>query len=73
MFSNRGRYSEKIAQVISISSNYKRHYDNLANVKPAVDFSDHKHMKKVLQLSTEKDRYTNNVRKLRLNELKKEN
>lgn len=74
MFStSSGRYKEKIAQVINISSNYKRHYDNLAHIKPAIDFNDHKHMKKVLQLSTEKNTYSNNVRQLRLRELRKEN
>ena len=73
MFSNQARYNEKIAKVINISSNYKHHYDNLAHIKPAVDFSDHKHMKKVLKIATEKDRYARNVRALRLHELQKEN
>jgi hypothetical protein len=56
-----------------LSGNYKRHYDNLTQMKHAVDFSDTKHMKHTLQLSIEKDRYTRNVRKLRLTELQKEN
>lgn len=73
MFPNQACYNEKLAKVISLSSNYKRHYDNMANIKHAVDFSDHKHMKKVLQLSSEKSRYTQNVRKFKLDELQKEN
>jgi hypothetical protein len=52
MFSNQAGYTEKLAKVISLSSNYKRHYDNMARIKPAVDFSDQKHMKRVLKLST---------------------
>ena len=73
MFPNQACYNEKLAKVISLSSNYKRHYDNMANIKHTVDFSDHKHMKKVLQLSSEKNRYTQNVRKFKLDELQKEN
>lgn len=73
MSRNQAGYNEKIAKIISLSSNYQRHYDNLNHIKAAVDFNDHRHMKKVLQLSTEKDRYTQNVRKFRLTELQKEN
>jgi len=73
MFSNQACYNEKLAKVISLSNNYQRHYDNMNNIKPAVDFSNHKRMKKVLQLSTEKSRYNQNVRKHKLNELHKEN
>jgi hypothetical protein len=59
--------------VITLSSNYKRHRDVVAAVKPAVDFTDHKHMKKALKLSAEKDQYTHNVRNLKLSQLKREN
>lgn len=73
MFPNQACYNEKLAKVITLSSNYKRHYDNMNNIKAAVDFNNHKHMKKVLQLSTEKYRYNQNVRKHKLDELHKEN
>jgi hypothetical protein len=58
--------NEKISQVITLSSNYKRHRDGVAAVKPAVDFTNPKHMKKALKLSAEKDQYTHNVRNFKL-------
>ena len=70
---NAGLYNEQIAKVINISSNYRRHYDNLNHIKPVVPFSDHKHQQKILKLSTEKNRYTQNVRKLKLDSLQREN
>jgi hypothetical protein len=73
MRGNRAAYSEKIGNIIALSSNYKKHRELMAHVKPAIDFSDQKHMKKILKLSIEKDRYTHNVRNLRLTELQKEN
>lgn len=58
--------NEKLTQVINLSSNYKKHRENIATIKPVVDFTDHKHMKKALKLSSEKDHYTHNVRNLKL-------
>jgi hypothetical protein len=43
--------NEKISQIISISSNYKRHREQVSHIKPAIDCSNQKHMQKVLQLS----------------------
>lgn len=65
--------NEKISKVITLSSNYKRHREVVAAIKPAIDCSDSKHMKKALKLSAEKDTYTKNVRQLKLKELKREN
>jgi hypothetical protein len=65
--------NEKMSKVITLSSNYKRHREVVATIKPAIDCSDTKHMKKALKLSAEKDSYTKNVRQLRLRELKREN
>ncbi len=65
--------NEKISKVITLSSNYKKHRENITAIKPVIDFSDHKHMIKALKLSKEKNQYTHNVRNLKLSELKKEN
>lgn len=70
---NPAAYSEKIGNIITLSTNYKKHRELLSHVKPVVDFDNQKHLKKVLKLSIQKDRYTHNVRNLRLTELQKEN
>lgn len=43
--------NEKISKVITLSSNYKKHRENITAMKPVVDFTDHKHMAKALKLS----------------------
>lgn len=65
--------NEKISKIITLSSDYQKHRELVQHAKPVIDFSDQKHMKKVLKLSIEKDKYTHNVRNLRLTELHKEN
>jgi hypothetical protein len=58
--------NEKMSTVITLSSNYKRHRAVVEAIKPAVDCSDNRHMRKALKLSAEKDTYTKNVRQLKL-------
>jgi hypothetical protein len=60
-----------MSKIIALSSDYKKHRQIVANAKPIVEFSDIKHINKIAKLSTEKDKYWNNVRKLKINELKK--
>jgi len=51
MRGNRAAYSEKIGNIIALSSNYKKHRELVTTIKPVIDFSDQRHMKKVLKLS----------------------
>ena len=65
----KGNYNEKLSKVIAMSNNYQHHYDNLNKIRPVVDVNDHKHIKKTQELSNQKHRYAQNVRKYQLGRL----
>jgi hypothetical protein len=67
MMSRKGNFTnEKISKIISLSRDYRKHRDIVTHIRPAIDFSDQKHMARIDRLAKEKNKYSTNVRNFQL-------